>query len=99
MNRVALLGRTSAPRRFAGPAPRRLLRQTVMMCLLLTMMPMGRVEVHHAGSPASMAGVSTMMRCSRLLSDTGGSLVQAARRKDGSTPGLAATVFQLVLAG
>ena len=60
-------------------------RQTVMMCLSVTMMPRGRVEYTTASS-FSTAGTSMMIR--EVSSSS-----RAARRKEGSTPNVTATVF------
>ena len=69
-------------------------RQTVMMCLSVTMMPRGRVEYTTASS-FSTAGTSMMMRvCPSSVSIREvSSSSRAARRKEGSTPNVTATVF------
>ena len=96
MNRVRCSVRTSRTTPFCRSRTTDVsFRQTVMMCLLVTMMPMGRVEYTTPVSSCSMAGVSTMMRVqpSSLSIREVSSSSRAARRKDGSTARVAATVF------
>ena len=64
-----------------------------MMCLSVTMMPRGRVEYTTASS-FSTAGTSMMMRvCPSVSIREVSSSSRAARRKEGSTPNVTATVF------